>query len=90
MSYVYNGEKLFIPRHVTFERPKVIAGANSQTPLKVVEKLIEQHGGSAEGWQKKVAKITSDKYIFDVHWYELDGVQYGMKMKHRSERRQNR
>lgn len=90
LSYVYNGEKLFIPRHTTFEHPKVIAGAGSQTPIKVVEKLIQQYGGSVEGWQKKVAKITSDKYIYDVHWYELNGVQYGMKMKYRSERRKNR
>ena len=40
-----------------------------------------QYGGNAEDWQKKVGKIESDKYIFDVHWYEKDDTMHGRKVK---------
>ena len=38
-------------------------------------------------WSKCAAKIKSDKYIFDVHWYEYDGIQYETKLKYRKERK---
>jgi len=47
--------------------------------------LIKKYGGTAEKWKKKVASIKSDKYLFDVHCYECDGIQYEMKLKHRKE-----
>lgn len=87
LPYIYHGERLFIPRHTSFEKVKVIAGADSETPIRIVDRLIEKHGGSANDWQKKVAKVTSEKYIFDIHWYERDGIQYEPKIKSCSERR---
>lgn len=86
LAYIHNGEKCFIPKHATFSsKAKVIAGGAAKDRIRCVDSLIKKYGGTAEKWQKKVAKIKSDKYIFDVHWYECDGIQYEMKLKHRKE-----
>ena len=89
LAYVLDtGEKNFIPTHTKFNStPKVIAGYGSDTPIRVVAKLVEKYGGEPDSWQKKVANIKSDKYIFDVHWYEYNGLQYEMKLKHRKDRK---
>lgn len=88
LAYVFNGEKLFIPNHAVFDsKPKPIAGEGSTEKIRVVDKLIAKYGGNDSGWSKKVASIKSDKYIFDVHWYEYDGIQYEMKLKYRKERK---
>ena len=66
---------------------KTIAGAGSEKELRVEKYLISQYGGSVGEWQKRVGKIESAKYIFDVHWYELDYKQYRMKLKYRGKRK---
>ncbi len=86
LDYVMNGEKLFIPQYTKLESVRTIAGAGSKTLLRVAEKLAEQYGGNAGNWKKKVGKIESDKYVFDVHWYELNGKQYGVKVKERKDK----
>lgn len=86
LDYVMNGEKLFIPQYTKLESVRTIAGAGSKTSLRVAEKLAEQYGGNAGDWKKKVGKIESDKYVFDVHWYELNGKQYGAKVKERKDK----
>lgn len=86
-SYFYNGEKLFIPNNSVFETTKAIAGGRSTSTLRAKEKLSKDYGGSPESWLKKVGKIESDKYIFDLHWYELDGKQYEMKLKNRGDKK---
>lgn len=85
-AYVYNGEELFIPKNTIFETTKVIAGGKSKTELRDKERLSKTYGGNPDDWIKKVGKIESAKYVFDMHWYELDGKQYEMKMKHRGEK----
>lgn len=84
-SYLANGKKEFIPSNSRFTHTKAIAGKGSNTDIRVVDKLVEKYGGSKEDWSKKVGKIESGKYIFDLHWYELNGKQYEMKLKHRKE-----
>lgn len=86
-AYIYNGEKLFIPKNTVFETVKVIAGGNSGVQLRVKEALSKKYGGNPEDWKKKVGKIESAKYIFDMHWYELNGKQYEMKLKNRSDKK---
>ncbi len=87
LPYTAGGEKGFIPSETAFaSTPKSIAGAGSDTPLKQAENLSRIYGGRAGQWSKRVAKIESDKYVFDVHWYELNGNQYEMKLKSRKER----
>jgi len=86
-AYIYNGEKLFIPKNTVFETTKVIAGGKSKVVLRDKERISQKYGGSPNDWIKKVGKIESDKYIFDMHWYELNGKQYEMKLKNRSDKK---
>lgn len=83
LSYVYNGEKNFIPGNTILEASKTIAGLGVDKTIRVEPALIERYGGAFGQWKKRAGKVQSDKYIFDVHWYELDGKQYEMKLKTR-------
>lgn len=83
LDYIVNGERLFIPQYSKFESVRTIAGAGSKTELRVAERLAKEYGGNASDWKKKVGKIESEKYVFDVHWYELNGMQYEVKLKER-------
>ena len=85
-NYIWNGQKQFIPEGAVFEENIVIAGHGSGTVLRIAEQLAEKHGGKAADWEKHVGQILSDKYLFDVHWYELNGQQYDVKIKFRKER----
>ena len=39
--------------------------------------------------ENKRKKITSAKYVFDVHWYERDdGIQHDVKLKNRTEKKE--
>ena len=90
LDYIEAGEKCFIPRYTKFaSTPKVIAGKGSSVKLRVAQQLSELYGGTPEEWSKKVAKIKSSKYTFDVHWYERDGKQYEVKVKVRKENEKN-
>lgn len=86
LDYEINGEKLFIPQNVKLESVRTIAGSGSKTEFRVAERLAHDYGGNAADWKKKVGKIESDKYIFDVHWYELNGRQYKAKIKTRRDK----
>lgn len=86
LDYEINGKKLFIPQHAKFESVRTIAGYGSKTTLRVAKGLAETYGGTPEEWKKKVGKIESDKYVFDIHWYELNGRQYGAKVKERKDK----
>ena len=87
LSYKWNGENLFIPTGTAFEHTVTIAGAGVDTKIRVINRLVSDYGGNIDNWMKKAGKISSDKYIFDVHWYEHDGIQYEVKLKSRSEKK---
>lgn len=89
LNYVWNGEKCFIPKHTKFEKVVTMAGKDTDTAIRCVDRLVETYGGKADEWQKRAGKVTSDKYIFDLHWYKSDGVQYEVKLKNRKERKRN-
>lgn len=86
LDYVYNGEKNFIPVGTDITNQKIIAGAGSDTVLRAANRLAEKYGGNAQDWSKFVGKIESDKYVFDVHWYERDSKMYDVKLKARKEK----
>lgn len=86
LPFVYNGKKAFIPKNTMITSVKVIAGAGVKRKIDVVGRLIIQYGGTAEEWTKRVGKVESDQYIFDIHWYERNGVQYQAKKKHIKEK----
>lgn len=87
LAYIFNGEKLFIPKNTKFDRVVTIAGDGTETPIRIIDNLIEKYGGEVKDWKKRAGKVTSSKYIFDVHWYEKNGVKYEVKLKHRKERK---
>lgn len=87
LSYILNEEENFIPNYAVIKASKVIAGFGTEIPIRVEPALIERHGGTVGEWMKKAGKVQSEKYIFDVHWYELNGKQYEMKLKTRKEAR---
>lgn len=44
-------------------------------------------GNNSTDWNKMVGKIESDKYVFDIHWYEDEkGVMHEPKIKYMKER----
>lgn len=86
LFYAYNGEKQFIPGGAEFTAVKTIAGAGSNTALRAANRLAREYGGKPWEWSKFAGKIESDKYVFDVHWYERGGQQYDIKLKARKEK----
>ena len=87
LDYVWNGEKLFIPKGAKFEAVKTIAGIGADDPINDIARITNYYGGTVTDWRKRAGKVTSAKYNFDIHWYEKDGVQYEPKMKTRKERK---
>ncbi len=81
-----NGEKAFIPAKAVMKSARTIAGKGSKTELRAESRLIDAFGGKQGEWKKRVGKIESAKYIFDVHWYELNRKQYKAKLKHRGDK----
>lgn len=87
LTYVFNGEKLFIPQNTVIKSIKTIAGKGFDTVIRCESKLISRYGGDSGDWMKKVGKVESSKYVFDIHWYEYAGKQYDTKLKYRKEKK---
>lgn len=84
LDYVFkNGEKSFIPTGAEFISTKTIAKAEK---IRIVNGLINKYGGEVKDWSKKVGKIESAKYVFDVHWFEKEGKQFETKVKERRDK----
>lgn len=60
----------FIPKSSIISNVHIIAGNGTQTVFRSANKYAKEYGGEAQEWTKKVGKIESDKYIFDIHWVE--------------------
>lgn len=73
----------FIPRRTVVMPKRVIAGAFSDTTLRVAEQLAEKYGGEPSEWSKMVGTVLSDKHIFDIHWYrhkDCGDVEFKVKL----------
>ena len=86
LNYIAEGQNMFIPEKTKFETVVTIAGNGSKKSIRDIKRLVSTYGGNENNWKKQSGKIESDKYIFDIHWYELDSVQYEAKLKNRKER----
>lgn len=60
----------FIPKSSIISNVHIIAGNETLTVFRSANKYAKKYGGEAQEWTKKVGKIESDKYIFDIHWVE--------------------
>ena len=88
LGYVWNGEKLFIPQYAKFEKVTTMAGAGAKKPIKDINRLLNSYGSTSGKWKKQAGKVSSDRYTFDVHWYECDdGIQHDVKLKNRTEKK---
>ena len=88
LQFVYNGDIAFIPLHTVIKSYRTIAGRGSKKELRIAKKLAKDYHGEPTNWSKVVGKIESEKYIFDIHWYEDNkGVMYDPKIKFMKERK---
>lgn len=88
LRFMYNNKEEFIPRNTIIDYKKTIAGKGSKTEFRKASLYAETYGRSAEDWSKRVGTIKSDKFLFDVHWYENgDGNLYDIKIKSFKERK---
>lgn len=87
LTYMLPNSKIgFILSKAIIKNVKTIAGAGSKTELRIEERLVKMYGGEKGELKKRVGKVESDKYIFDVHWYESDSKQYDVKLKYGKEK----
>lgn len=88
LRFEYNGKEEFIPKGTIIESKRVIAGKGSSASLRDTKRLENIYHASEDEWKKCVGKITSEKYIFDIHWYESDdGTIYEEKIKNMREKK---
>lgn len=72
----------FIPKSSIISNVHIIAGNGTQTVFRSANKYAQTYGGKAQEWTKKVGKIESNKYIFDIHWVEHNIYgKYDFKLK---------
>jgi len=72
----------FIPQSSIITNVHIIAGRGTKTVFRNASKYTEKYGGQAQEWTKRVGKIESDKYIFDIHWVEHSEYgKYDFKLK---------
>lgn len=72
----------FIPKDSIISNVHIIAGDGTQTVFRSAKKYAQAYGGKAQEWTKRVGKIESDKYVFDIHWVEHNKYgKYDFKMK---------
>jgi hypothetical protein len=69
---------LMDPKSVT-----IIAGPGSEKKIRDIATFVTNFGGKPEDWTKMTAKIESSAYVHDVHWFEMNHVQYRPVMKFR-------
>lgn len=81
LSFDYNGDESFIPLNTKIEHVKTIAGSGSDEIFRHASNYAETYGGKASEWSKKVGRIDSDKYSFDIHWAQRNGEMYEPKIK---------
>lgn len=91
LSFNYNGNPEFIPLHTIIEKPRAIAGKDTTNEIRDVPRLVATYKVDESEWKKMTGKVKSEKYIFDIHWYECDdGIVREPKIKYMKERRKQR
>lgn len=91
LQATYAKKELFvgvIPKGASLVNSVILAGKGTSTGLRDAPRLSATYGGKPLHWQKKTGIIVAAHFTYEVHWYELDQVQYEMKLKkHPRERR---
>ena len=69
-----------VPKGAELTSVVVIAGADTSTPIKDIQRLVNKYPGfgDADGWQKKAGTTITDNFKYEMHWYEnVGGVPAG-------------
>ena len=78
-----NGTRTFLPKDAEITNIVEIAGENSKE-FRNASKYVKLYGGKNSDWSKRVGKIESDKYIFDIHWIQgKNGILCDWKIKNK-------
>ena len=79
-----DGVQTFIPKDSEITKIIEIAGGNTKE-FRNANKYVKLYGGQNSDWSKRVGKIESDKYIFDIHWVQGEnGILCDWKIKNKS------
>lgn len=79
-----NGVQTFIPKDTDITNIVEIAGENSKE-FRNASKYAKLYSGQNSDWSKRVGKIESDKYIFDIHWVQSkNGILCEWKIKNKT------
>lgn len=72
LQFSYNGFLEFIPLHTVINEPYAMAGKGTENEIRDIDRLVAVYNRDAGEWKKMAGKVRSDKYQFDIHWYECD------------------
>lgn len=83
-----NGDIAHLVEGTHITNKQIFAGAGTKTPIREVDSLVEEYGGSAEKWVKVKANATLEvqgkSFDAEIHWYEEPTVgKVRMKYKKR-------
>jgi hypothetical protein len=59
----------YIPKNTTITNVTTIAGEDLKE-FRNASLYVEKYGGNLSDWEKRVGKVESSKYIFDIHWVQ--------------------
>lgn len=77
----YDNIGLLLPKGATLENVKVIAGYQTSTPIKSINKLIKNNPSDKVLWQKKVGTIKGKHRNYEIHWYSNGDKEVYHKIK---------
>ena len=87
LAFSNNGMPNFIPKEAVIVEAKPITGFGTRKVLRDAQRLAAVYKkADLKKWTKMVGKIYSDRFKFDIHWYEYEGIMYEHKIKHFKER----
>lgn len=72
LQFIYNGFPEFIPLHTVIKNPYVMAGKGADKEIRDVDRLVAVYQRDESEWKKMAGSVKSEKYKFDIHWYECD------------------
>lgn len=72
---------LLVPKNAKMENVKVIAGYQTSTPIKSINKLIKDFPTHKQIWQKKVGTAKGKHNNYEMHYYANGNEQFYQKVK---------
>lgn len=70
-----------LPKGTELTNVRVIAGYEVSTTLRNASVYVKAYGGEDFLWSKRGGIYQSKYFQYDVHWIELNGMQYDHKLK---------